>query len=240
MIRPDPLRTTEILALLEEASAPVRHDVRNRLASVRNLAFFVRRKLGSENNAERDPRVNEFLLKIEGEVQRTDEVIDAWSDRVQAVRAFTTMPVRIADSVRLAIDCARLPPEITLALDANDDAAQVDGDLHALAFAVRCLLENSGEAQGSGSVNVRVERGTGDCSIVVVDNGPGIADGARALERFETTKPGQLGLGLCMARRIIARHGGDLTIGSPAQGAEVSLRIPLAGTRSPKEEGEGR
>jgi hypothetical protein len=82
----DPLRTTELLALIEEATTPVRHDVRNRIASVRNLAFFVRRKLASEN-VERDPRVNEFLLKIEGEVQRTDEVIDAWSARVQAMRA---------------------------------------------------------------------------------------------------------------------------------------------------------
>jgi signal transduction histidine kinase len=239
MTHPDPLWTTELLALIEEASAPLRHDVRNRIASVRNLAFFVRRKLGSENSVERDPRVDEFLVKIEGEVSRTDEVIDAWLTRVQAMRSPATnalVPLRIAESVRLAVDCARLAPEVTVALDAGDDTAQVDGDLHTLALAVRCLLENSGEALGAGSVNVRIEHTDSDCRIVVADHGPGIADSARALERFETTKPGHLGLGLCMARRIVTRHGGELAIGSPERGAEVSLRIPLSGTRNQERE----
>jgi signal transduction histidine kinase len=238
MIHADPLRTTELVALIEEASAPLRHDVRNRIASVRNLAFFVRRKLGTENNTERDPRVNEFLLKIEGEVQRTDEVIDAWSVKVQAVCPHATSPVRLVDSVRLAIDCTRLPPDITLTLEEGDEGAQIDGDLQGLAFAARCLIENSGEALGSGSVHIRTVREKDDCRIVVVDHGPGIADRARALERFETTKPGHLGLGLNMARRLSTRYGGDLVIGSPERGAEVSLRIPIAGTHSPQGEGQ--
>jgi signal transduction histidine kinase len=228
----DPLRTAELLALIEEATTPVRHDVRNRIASVRNLAFFVRRKLASEN-VERDARVNEFLLKIEGEVQRTDEVIDAWSNRVQGIQPLQPTRVRVSDCVRLAIECARLPAGVTLALNGDEESAQVDADLHALALAVRCPIENAAEAIGSGSVEIRIEREKEHCLIVVADHGPGISDRVRALERFETTKPGHLGLGLCMARRIVARLSGDLLIGRPAQGAEVSLRIPIAGTPSP-------
>jgi C4-dicarboxylate-specific signal transduction histidine kinase len=64
----------------------------------------------------------------------------------------------------------------------------------------------------------------------VSDDGPGIADAARCLERFETTKPGHLGLGLCMARRIASRLGGDLVIGRPESGAQVSLLVPLPGS----------
>jgi signal transduction histidine kinase len=228
MIPSDPLRTTELLALVEECSAPVRHDIRNRIASVRNLAFFVRRKLSSENNTERDPRVNEFLLKIEGEVERTDEVIDAWSARVQSVRAFEIAEVQATQSVRLAIDSVRLPPAITFALGVADDTLRVPADAQALALAVRCLLENAGEALESGRVGVAVVLEQGDCVITVTDHGPGIADRKRCLERFETTKPGHLGLGLCMARRIVTRSGGELVIGNPAVGAEVSLRIPIA------------
>jgi signal transduction histidine kinase len=232
MTHRDLLRTTELLALIEEATTPVRHDVRNRIASVRNLAFFVRRKLASEN-VERDPRVNEFILKIEGEVQRTDEVIDAWSSRVQAIRPLQPTRVSVRDCVRLAIECARLPAGVTLVLDGDEESAQVDADLHALALAVRCPIENAAEAIGSGSVEIRIEREKEHCLIVVADHGPGISERARALERFETTKPGHLGLGLCMARRILARLSGDLVIGRPAQGAEVSLRIPIAGAQSP-------
>ena len=93
----DPLRTVEMLALLEEASTPLRHDVRNRIASIRNLAYFVRRKLGSEHVPERDPRIVEFLSKIEAEVQRTDEVIEGWSSRVQAVGARGNVCVPVAE-----------------------------------------------------------------------------------------------------------------------------------------------
>jgi signal transduction histidine kinase len=238
MMAPDPLYITELLALIEESTAPVRHDVRNRIASVRNLAFFVRRKLASENNTERDPRVNEFLIKIEAEVQRTDEVIDAWSARVQGVRALDASAVAVNDSVRLAIECARVPPSVAFALLAADDPLQIDGDFQALAFAVRCLLENAGEAVESGSVSIRTLREAADCVIAVVDRGPGIIDRARCLERFETSKPGHLGLGLCMVRRIAARFGGDLVIGAPETGAEVSLRIPLARARSASPTGE--
>ena len=38
---------------------------------------------------------------------------------------------------------------------------------------------------------------------------------SRCLERFESSKAGHLGLGLCMARRIASRFGGDLAIGKP-------------------------
>ena len=57
MTAADPLRTVEMLALLEEATTPLRHDVRNRIASIRNLSYFVRRKLACEVVPERDPRV---------------------------------------------------------------------------------------------------------------------------------------------------------------------------------------
>jgi len=114
-----------------------------------------------------------------------------------------------------------------------EDDLQIDGDFQALALAVRCLLENAGEAIESGSVRIRILREDKECLITVSDSGPGIGDRKRCLERFETTKSGHLGLGLCMARRVAARSGGELVIGDPTQGAEVSLRIPIAGGRSP-------
>ncbi|MES1176414.1 MAG: HAMP domain-containing sensor histidine kinase [Myxococcales bacterium] len=227
----DPLRNVELLAVLEEATTSLRHDVRNRIASVRNLAFFVRRKLSVEVAPERDPRVNEFLGKIEGEVQRTDEVIENWYVRSQAARTPQLTRVPVSECLRLALDCARLSKSMELVLARPDEPLEVEADRELLAFAVRCLLENAGEAMGSGVVRVSTERAADSCRITVTDSGPGITDPARCLERFESSKPGHLGLGLCMARRIVTRLGGDLLIGTPATGAEVSLLVPLAGTR---------
>jgi signal transduction histidine kinase len=96
---------------------------------------------------------------------------------------------------------------------------------------VRCLIENAAEAMELGVVRVAAERAADACRITVTDSGPGIHDPARCLERFESSKPGHLGLGLCMAHRIVTQLGGDLVVGAPAQGAEVSLLVPLAGLR---------
>ena len=228
----DPLRAVEMVALLEEATTPLRHDVRNRIASIRNLSYFVRRKLASEVVAERDPRVPEFLAKVEGEVQRTDDLIDAWGVSVLGLRSSQVIRVKVDDCLRLAIDCARLPTDVGVELTSTSEPLELEADLETIAFAVRCLLENAAEATASGNVGVAAERDEDQCVITVTDSGPGFTNTVRCLERFESTKPGHLGLGLCMARRIASRLGGDLEIGNPELGAQVSLRVPLAGTRS--------
>lgn len=232
MIAGDPLHTVELLAVLDEASVPLRHDVRNRLASIRNLAFFVRRKLAAEPTPARDPRVPDFIAKIEAEVVRTDELIESWSTRVQAAHEPASGRVPVTECLRLATSAARLPGAIQFEISVPaGDALEVECELEVLAFAIRCLLENAGEAGGSGMIGVRAEAEAEHCRVTVSDDGPGIADASRCLERFQTSKVGHLGLGLCMARRIATRLGGDLLIGSPARGAQVSLVIPLAGSR---------
>jgi signal transduction histidine kinase len=224
----DPLRNIELLALLEESTTSLRHDVRNRIAAVRNLAFFVRRKVSLEVAPTRDPRVIEFLGKIEGEVQRTDELMDDWSVRSQTARVRALARVQIAECLQLAVDCARLPSAVRVELEPLTERLEVEADRESLAFAVRCLIENAAEAMGAGVVGLAAARSRDSCRLTVTDNGPGIAEPARCLERFYSRKPGHLGLGLCMAHRIVTRLGGDLELGAPAIGAEVSLLLPLA------------
>jgi len=228
----DPLRTVEMLALLEEATIPLRHDIRNRIASIRNLSFFVRRKLSSEVAAERDPRVTEFLAKIEAEVQRTDHLIEAWGISLHTLRSSEVRSVGVADCVRLAIDSARLPAQVGVDFVSLAEPLEVEGDVEMLAFALRCLLENAAEAADSGSVRIAAERDADQCRVTITDCGPGIRDPVRCLDRFESTKQGHLGLGLCMARRIASRFGGEIVIGNPELGAEVSLLVPITGFRS--------
>jgi len=231
----DPLRAVEMIALLEEATTPLRHDVRNRIASIRNLSYFVRRKLATEIVAERDPRVPEFLAKVEGEVQRTDDLIEAWGVSVQGLRSSDVRRIKVADCLRLAVECARLPASTGVEIVAPSEPLEIDADLEMLAFALRCLLENAAEATAGGSVSVAVARDESQCVMTVSDHGPGFSNPVRCLDRFESTKHGHLGLGLCMARRIAARFGGELVIGSPEIGGQVSLLVPLAGTRAAAE-----
>lgn len=65
--------------------------------------------------------------------------------------------------------------------------------------------------------------------IVVEDNGAGLGEAAlsRAFEPFFTTRSGQLGIGLTVARWLAGRDGGTLTLEpSTRQGTRALLHLP--------------
>jgi PAS domain S-box-containing protein len=67
--------------------------------------------------------------------------------------------------------------------------------------------------------------------IRVRDNGPGLDPRARreVFEPFFTTKTKGTGLGMAIAHRVLAAHGGSITVGDPGRrGAEFVLRLPRA------------
>jgi hypothetical protein len=81
---------------------------------------------------------------------------------------------------------------------------------------------------------VSAEIANGQCRLSVRDDeGPGIVDPARCLERLASSKPGHWALGLCMARRIAVRFGGDLSTARHPGGAEVSRLLPILVASSP-------
>ncbi|MEQ1769529.1 MAG: PAS domain S-box protein [Devosia sp.] len=68
--------------------------------------------------------------------------------------------------------------------------------------------------------------------VEVEDTGPGIAPdiAANLFQPFVTSKPGGMGIGLSISRRIIRAHGGDLVVGrGHAGGAIFSFTLPVAG-----------
>jgi C4-dicarboxylate-specific signal transduction histidine kinase len=70
--------------------------------------------------------------------------------------------------------------------------------------------------------------------LTVTDNGAGIAVARpeRIFDSFFTTKPQGLGVGLAVAREIVAAHGGRIEAGNRAEGGAVfRVTLPLAGER---------
>src|SRR5690606_13567309 len=80
---------------------------------------------------------------------------------------------------------------------------------------LRHLLENAREAAQHarhGQVRVRGEATPSAIEIHISDNGPGVREEwrERIFEPFFTTKNGRLGLGLAIARGIVAAYGGRI------------------------------
>lgn len=113
--------------------------------------------------------------------------------------------------------------------------AMLRGNPELLTRAFANLVANAFQYATDCRIALRV---AGDRAVVAVDdNGPGIpaADRARLLEPFERGEAsrnratGGSGLGLALASRIVARHGGDLLLGdAPGGGLRVTVTLPLS------------
>jgi signal transduction histidine kinase len=114
-------------------------------------------------------------------------------------------------------------------------AAQVVGDRAQLARAVGNLVDNAAR-HARATVTLSLAELGGQAVLGVADDGPGIPAAAseRVFERFtrldqarSNGQAGGVGLGLAIARDIVARHGGTLTV-DPGHhpGARLVIRLP--------------
>jgi signal transduction histidine kinase len=70
----------------------------------------------------------------------------------------------------------------------------------------------------------------GDAVLVeVADDGPGVSPeiAARIFDPLVTGRSGGSGLGLALARRIVAAHGGSIVLADSQAGACFRIRIPI-------------
>jgi two-component system sensor histidine kinase HydH len=95
------------------------------------------------------------------------------------------------------------------------------------------LFENAVTAMTAGGelriASAPAKSGEG-IAVTIADTGPGPSGDLieKALKPFYTTKPGGTGLGLPLARQIMHRHGGELSLSGGKRGLTVSLIFAAA------------
>jgi signal transduction histidine kinase len=99
-----------------------------------------------------------------------------------------------------------------------------------LARLFHVLYENAIHATAPRAPRIVTRAGARDgrVTIDVVDDGPGIPEhiAAHVFEPLVSARPGGTGLGLALARRIAAAHGGSLTLVAGGPGATFRLELP--------------
>jgi histidine kinase len=174
-----------------------------------------------------------------GRMVRLVEDLSVLSKTTEGALAIELRPVHLGD---LALDATeRLRPRYTeggAALDLHvEDNAVVAGDEGRLGQVLTNLLTNAlGHIDEGGSVVVAVSRSGDDGVITVTDDGAGIGadDIDHVFDRFfrgaDSHRRSGTGLGLSVARGIVAAHGGTITAASPGvdDGATFTVAIPLA------------
>lgn len=120
--------------------------------------------------------------------------------------------------IRIVVD-----EESTFAPDGTTDPVTVPGN----------LIDNALEAIGSdGTVLVQLTDDVSGATIIVSDDGPGIAEKNR-LRMFEAgqstrdcSRPGVRGFGLALVQRVAVRRDGTVTTASsPQGGATFTVRL---------------
>ncbi|MCB9737848.1 MAG: hypothetical protein H6747_01195 [Deltaproteobacteria bacterium] len=237
-------REAELEAALERAvrglvvgeiSAAVVHQLSQPHAAILSHAQATERLLAGER-----PDLDEARAAahdIVDEARRASEVVTAIR-RLATDSSSPLAPLQLGEVVTQT--CDRLQGRaaahgVTLRVDA--EAVTMLGDAALLTQLVLVLVHNALQAQqsqqerpaeGRAFVQVRVRGAGGGAVLEVADNGPGFADEvrSRALEPFVTLRPGGMGIGLALARRVAEVHGGSVEIADrPGGGALVRVRL---------------
>ncbi|MFF7189793.1 ATP-binding protein [Streptomyces sp. NPDC008222] len=126
----------------------------------------------------------------------------------------------------------RIVPSVTV----SGTPVEVSGSRGQLARVLGNLLDNA-QRHARSKVAVELRAEGVDVILTVSDDGHGVpeADRERIFERFirldeaRTRDDGGAGLGLAIARDVVERHAGALTVGgAPGGGAVFGLRLPRA------------
>ncbi|HEY1190975.1 MAG TPA: ATP-binding protein [Gemmata sp.] len=117
---------------------------------------------------------------------------------------------------------------------APDPLPAIHGDRVQLEQVLVNLLQNAFEAvetvSGPRLVSVSTIKTGAAVEVRVSDTGPGLSAPDQAFERFYTTKPDGMGLGLAISRSAVRTHGGELTAAARAGGgAEFVCVLPISG-----------
>ncbi|WP_156679209.1 sensor histidine kinase [Sphingomonas profundi] len=145
-------------------------------------------------------------------------------------------PIDLADVARRAaglLGVRAADRGVRIDRPAEDEAAPVHGDFRRVLQILVNLIGNAVRYSPEGGMLwVRCEPGGRTASVVVADQGKGLAaeDQSRIFEKFERvdpSEPGGTGLGLYISRRLARAMGGDITVDSaPGQGARFVLTLP--------------
>ena len=217
-------RLVDSLAQLGELSAGVAHEMRNSLATLRGyLALIERRPEGLA--------VPAHLGEIRHESDHLQRVLEDFLTfaRPGSVRPQETDVVALVR--RAAIDPALEGASVEV--EASGEL-RVLGDPQLLERAIRNLLHNAVEAhrspgadpgEGEEPVWARVTSVGEGVEIRVEDRGPGLSDVARErlFDPFFSARPGGVGMGLALTRRIALLHAGTVALEPRSEGGTRAI-----------------
>jgi two-component system, OmpR family, sensor kinase len=228
----------------DELIATLAHDLGNLLAPVKGRIDLLQRRARREDRPRDQRDVEEAARAVNRVVSLVADLLDS-SRLEQGLYALNRQPTDLVDLVR-ETGAALATDTMPIRVDVSTQDVVLAMDPNRIRQALENLLSNAIKFSPAGAavvVELDVEATDAGCWAVVTisDQGPGIPPELfpRLFDRF-ARGPGSsgLGIGLYLASRIVAAHGGTLTADpTPIIGARFQMKLPLA--EAPLSEGDG-
>ena len=221
------LLRSEKFATIGRLAATVAHELRNPLASLKNISYYLM-KLGCIE----DERAKHMLNMLSSDVQRANKIVTDLMDYSRMKKLVKT-PVRVDEFIDQVLDhhCLFESMGIIIVRRLEPFTATIDADR--MTQVIMNLINNARDAMPSsgGTITITSCR-TGDkqCEIVIQDTGNGMDEDTTAhlFEPLFTTKLKGLGLGLAIVKEIIDAHCGKIiVISEQGKGTTATMMLPL-------------
>ena len=220
---------SERLATFGQLVGSIGHELRNPLGVIETSLYVLNMKPSG------DERTVKHLDRIGAQVKLANDIITQLLDLIgdrPLVRTRVDLGALVAEALTF-VEAAGA----SIAFAPPGQPFEVSGDATQLRQVVVNLVLNAAHFAGpAGQVEVTLQPTPTEGILTVDDSGPGIdpAIRNRIFEPLVTTRPGGIGLGLSLVRRVVERHGGKVSASrSPLGGARFTVQLPVGGGDSP-------
>ena len=225
--------------LKDQFLAMLGHELRNPLAPIRAGAALWQAQGVTPDQIRSTGAIME--RQVQHMTHLVDDLLDVSRLSAGAV-VLDTVPLDLREVVELAVEQSRAQIDgkrHTLLLDLPDSACIVLGDCKRLVQIVVNLLANAVRyTPPGGRITLSIRATPTTAGVAVADTGIGIEQAMLGkifewftqVERSTERSDAGLGLGLALARRLAALHGGTLHAASPGlgHGSEFEVVLPRA------------
>ncbi len=232
------LKSSERLRALGEAAASVLHDLKNPLQVISSCTELLQ-------SIELPPDEHAKYLRIIGEqvermVEITHEVLDFAKGQMRLSPEeidLSALLLSVTNNFRVLSEQKRI--SLQFAERTLDQASPMFNiDRTKIVRGLVNLLDNACSATPiGGAIKVFLTIGSSEASISVEDTGPGIAESVleKVFDPFVSHgKSHGTGLGLCITKNIVERHGGIISVESyQGAGTRFTLTLPRNSTDIP-------